>query len=184
MKQRLIALLEGLKKTSSFPKDIDRALTLLHDNETYTREEGQTEHFCSFIVPIHKASGSLFVGHHIKANDWIPPGGHIEPNEDPYDTVTRESSEELQYTPTRSQIHLCEFTIIPIVPARKTCTAHFDFWFVVELPDKIPFQYDKGEFYDAGWFTFEEAQSKLSRHRDYYKPLYRQLALQYINPIV
>lgn len=179
MKQKLIQLLEELKPKTSFPADVERAFRKLQRSDTYTREDGETEHFCSFIVPIHKASGSVFVGHHIKADDWIPPGGHIEPNEDPLETVIRECGEELQYIPTPEQIKVFEFTIIPIVPPRETCTAHFDFWFAVDVPDKIPFKYDRGEFHDAGWFTFEEAQAKLSRHRQYYNPILSMLHTLY-----
>ncbi|MFJ6121483.1 NUDIX domain-containing protein [Streptomyces sp. NPDC092129] len=32
---------------------------------------------------------------HRKAGLWLPSGGHVEPIEDPWDTVTRECREEL-----------------------------------------------------------------------------------------
>ena len=41
--------------------------------------------------------------HHKKANDWIPPGGHIEENESPAATVIREFREELGYKLKREE---------------------------------------------------------------------------------
>lgn len=148
---------------------IRQALQLLETNNIYTRSEGQPHHFCSFIVPIHRESQSVFIGHHKKANDWIPPGGHIEPNEDPIETVIRESEEELQYKPDRDQIQLFDFSIIPIIPPRSECHTHYDFWFAVLMPEQVAFAYDTNEFYNAGWFTFKVARQKLSRYRHYYQ---------------
>jgi 8-oxo-dGTP pyrophosphatase MutT (NUDIX family) len=37
---------------------------------------------------------------HKKAQLWLPPGGHVEPDEHPRDTVVREMREELNCSPT------------------------------------------------------------------------------------
>jgi 8-oxo-dGTP pyrophosphatase MutT (NUDIX family) len=36
----------------------------------------------------------LLLVHHTKLNKWLPPGGHIEPNETPDEAVIREVNEE------------------------------------------------------------------------------------------
>lgn len=151
------------------------AQQLLNTQKVYTRSEGALHHFCCFIVPVHRQSKSVYIGHHRKADDWIPPGGHIEPNEDPIDTVIRESQEELDYKPVREQIRLFNFSSLSIQPQRTDCHKHYDFWFAVIVPELISFTYDTGEFLDAKWVTFDKAIEKLSRHRHYYEDTYFSL---------
>lgn len=40
------------------------------------------------------AEDSLALHWHVKVGAWLPPGGHVEPNEDPVQAVLREISEE------------------------------------------------------------------------------------------
>ena len=52
----------------------------------------QARHFTvtGFLV----AENSLALHWHAKVKAWLPPGGHVEPNEDPIQAVHREISEE------------------------------------------------------------------------------------------
>ena len=49
-------------------------------------------HFTATAFVIHRNSVALHW--HPKIDAWLPPGGHIEPNEDPVQTVLREVYEE------------------------------------------------------------------------------------------
>ena len=57
-----------------------------------TSEGGTIRHFTAtgFIV----RRGSVALHWHPKVRAWLPPGGHIEPNEDPVQAVVRETLEE------------------------------------------------------------------------------------------
>ena len=57
-----------------------------------TSESGTVRHFTAtgFIV----RRGSIALHWHPKVRAWLPPGGHIEPNEDPVQAVVREALEE------------------------------------------------------------------------------------------
>src|SRR5436189_126971 len=48
--------------------------------------------YFALIDPDHR---SILLGDHIKAQLWLPSGGHVHKDEDPIETVRRESLEEL-----------------------------------------------------------------------------------------
>ncbi len=58
-----------------------------------TADSGTVRHFTAtgFIV----RRGSVALHWHPKVRAWLPPGGHIEPNEDPVQAVVRETLEEM-----------------------------------------------------------------------------------------
>lgn len=117
------------------------------------------DHLCCFFLPIHRATKSIYLGHHIKADDWLPPGGHIEEEELPSKTVIREFKEELDYEPDPDLIVLFDISIKKIDNLR-SCKIHYDFWYFVET-EKINFNFDRGEFYDAGWFLITDGEQRM-----------------------
>ncbi len=57
-----------------------------------TRDSGIIRHFTAtgFVVD----GGATLLHWHLKVKAWLPPGGHIEPNEDPVQAALREIFEE------------------------------------------------------------------------------------------
>ena len=51
------------------------------------------KHFTSTVFVVFK--NKIFLHWHAKVKEWLPPGGHIELNEAPIETATRETLEEL-----------------------------------------------------------------------------------------
>jgi 8-oxo-dGTP diphosphatase len=51
-------------------------------------------HLVSYVVPI-TPEGDILLVDHVKAELWLPPGGHVDPDEHPADTARREAREEL-----------------------------------------------------------------------------------------
>ena len=66
-------------------------------DDVYRRVKPATplRHLVSYVVPIDPADGSVLLVDHINAGLWLPPGGHVEPDEHPADTARREAQEEL-----------------------------------------------------------------------------------------
>lgn len=135
-------------------------LRRISSNIPLTKETSPTNHFCAFFVPVNLESKSIYLGHHIKANSWIPPGGHIKSDEDPQQTVIREFKEELDYDIGKKQITFFDMSIKRINNPRTPCKIHYDIWYYVEVP-KINYKFLKKEFYEARWFTFKEAKKQI-----------------------
>src|SRR5687767_6005686 len=66
-------------------------------DDVYRRVKPATplRHLVSYVVPIDPTDGSVLLVDHINAGLWLPPGGHVEPDEHPAETANREAREEL-----------------------------------------------------------------------------------------
>lgn len=53
------------------------------------------KHLVSYFALFDDATGQFMLIDHAKAKAWVPPGGHVDVDEDPRDTVIREAEEEL-----------------------------------------------------------------------------------------
>lgn len=163
MKTTFLNLLNQLEK-DYLPHDetLREFVERLQKNPKLFKKEGVMDHFCTFFVPIDFKKKRIYMGHHIKADDWIPPGGHMEPGEVPEDTTRREFTEELGYHLKNEKIELVDISITLIDDPQRPCTAHFDFWCLVHI-DERHFDFDRGEFHEAQWFSFDEALKKTER---------------------
>jgi 8-oxo-dGTP diphosphatase len=92
---------------------------------------------------------------HKNAQLWLPAGGHVESDEHPRETVTRELLEELGFS--------AEHDIGP--PLMITCTdtvgltaGHTDvsLWYVVHASKAQPIHFDANEFNAVRWFAFPD----------------------------
>lgn len=165
MQKKIKNLVSKLKKLSHVDrKTIKKFLKRIQSDKNITQEENPEDHFCAFFVPVYLLKLEIFIGYHIKAQEWIPPGGHIERGEMPGNTVYREFSEELSYDLTDEKVKLFDIGITRInnLDAKRKCKIHWDFWYYVKTK-KIDFVYDKSEFHNAGWFTIDRAVKKAYR---------------------
>jgi 8-oxo-dGTP diphosphatase len=123
--------------------------------ELFRREKPATppKHLVSYVAVI-RARDILLVDHK-NAQLWLPPGGHVEPDEHPRATAQRELKEELGI----DALH-------PIgAPLFITCTetvgltgGHMDvsLWYVVPADSRQQLVYDDSEFESARWFPFDQ----------------------------
>lgn len=156
MKQSILLSLQQLKKNNLIDANlIDQFITFIETN-AYTKNKNPAHHLCSFFVPFHKKTQSIYMGHHVKANYWIPPGGHVDPEETPHDAALRELKEELKYVIRPNQMIFFDLSIHSIDDPKRVCQTHYDFWYYFLSP-KIEFHFDRGEFYDARWIHLNDA---------------------------
>ena len=92
---------------------------------------------------------------HIKAQLWLPSGGHVEPGEHPAETVVREAKEELGI----------DAKFVSEKPAFLTVTetvgltaGHTDvsLWYVLQGDCHAVLEFDQSEFERIKWFRSEE----------------------------
>lgn len=115
------------------------------------------KHLVSYFVIVDPLHNSLLLGDHIKAQLWLPSGGHVEPNEHPRDTVIREAREEVnleaQFLKGMDRPHF-----ITVTPTVGLTAGHTDvsLWYVLQGDIHTPLRFDRAEFTDMNWFTFDE----------------------------
>ena len=123
--------------------------------ELYRLEKPATppKHLVSYFVVVD-GEHVLLVDHR-NAQLWLPPGGHVERDEHPRDTVMRELEEELGLVAS----HRIDAPLMVTVTTTVGLTAgHTDvsLWYVVKADRTTRIKYDEGEFQSIQWFPFSE----------------------------
>lgn len=130
--------------------------------DIYRRQKPATppKHLVSYAVLVDPHNMSVFLVDHRVAGLCLPPGGHVEPGEDPADTVRREVLEELSIK--------ADFSITGALPVFVTATrvggpatGHTDvsLWYVISGNPRSPICLDPREFAGGRWWTAAELQS-------------------------
>ena len=148
------------------PSTIRQFKELKSSQSTHTKGEGNPAHYCTFFLPYDHLQGQIYLGHHIKADDWISPGGHIEPGETPSQASIREMQEELGIDITPDLLEPWDLSIKPINRPGSGCLAHYDIWHLVHLPVQN-FNYLRSEYHSAGWFTLKDGLAKIQKNPDF-----------------
>jgi deoxyribonuclease-4 len=157
---RLFDRLEGMEHPDKHV--LARLREFVRTNNALYRDGGSPEHhLCAFFVPIVPEQRLVFVGHHIKADDWIPPGGHMEPGETPLQTIRREVVEELSYELKDERIELFDVAIKDVSQPNRVCKTHNDLWYLIHMKKPVPFKLQASEFHDGAWLSYEEAISRM-----------------------
>src|SRR5688500_6228602 len=115
------------------------------------------KHLVSYFVLIDPDKRSLLLVDHIKAQLWLPSGGHVEVSEDPRNTVVRELREELNKDTVFLRNNDNPF-FITVNETGGLTPGHTDvsLWYLVRGDAREFLSYDKSEFNDVEWFTFDE----------------------------
>lgn len=108
-------------------------------------------HLVSYFVLVDQAQNKLLLTDHKKSGLWLPPGGHVELNEHPKETVEREILEELGIQAdflSRDPVFL---TVTKTVgqPAGHTDVS---LWYVLRGNVSDSIKYDDQEFHQIRWF--------------------------------
>jgi 8-oxo-dGTP diphosphatase len=124
-------------------------------DDVYRRVKPATppRHLVSYVVPVDPADGSLLLVDHIKAGLWLPPGGHVEPDEHPAGTARREASEELGLGPDTAFPDAPVF--VTVTETVGTTAGHTDvsLWFLVGVDQAASLVLDHDEFHAARWWS-------------------------------
>lgn len=117
------------------------------------------KHLVSYLVVVDPAQRSMLLVDHIKAQLWLPTGGHVKPNEHPWSAVERETMEELHVSavPLRDMHPF----FLTVTETGGLTPGHTDvsLWYLLKgsVHDFMDFKkQSKREFHDIEWFTFDE----------------------------
>ena len=113
------------------------------------------KHLVVYFVPVDAANRCLLLGDHRKSGLWLPPGGHVEDDEDPRQAVIREAREELGIAAEFKDDTPFFLTITPTNDANSHLDV--DLWFVLQLAKhKALLNPDPREFKSVRWFDLDE----------------------------
>ncbi|WP_067503615.1 NUDIX domain-containing protein [Actinoplanes sp. TFC3] len=124
-------------------------------DDVYRRAKPATppRHLVSYVVPADPQTGDVLLVDHRNARLWLPPGGHVEPGENPALAARRELAEELSVDASFTQPLFLTVTQTVGVDARHTDVG---LWYLVELSRDTPLTVDEGEFADVRWWNRSE----------------------------
>jgi 8-oxo-dGTP pyrophosphatase MutT (NUDIX family) len=115
------------------------------------------KHLVSYFVLYDQAVGKIMLIDHIKAQSWLPTGGHVELDEDPKYTVVREADEELAIAAEFSQ-DFGETPFFITVTNTKGSGSHIDvsLWYVIKGDATQALAYDPAEMNGYKWLSPRE----------------------------
>lgn len=115
------------------------------------------KHLVAYFVVIDPKHRSMLLCDHIKAQLWLPTGGHVKPNETPSQTIIRESQEELAMPAVFLHGNDHPF-FITVKQTVGLTPGHTDvsLWYLLRGSVHDYIHYEKREFNDVAWFSFDE----------------------------
>jgi 8-oxo-dGTP pyrophosphatase MutT (NUDIX family) len=114
------------------------------------------KHLVVYFVPVDAAGRCLLLGDHRKSGLWLPPGGHVEDDEDPRAAVVREAEEELGIVAQSVDDRPFFLTVTPTNGASRHLDV--DLWFVLPVKRGVSLAPDPREFASVRWFGLDDQQ--------------------------
>jgi ADP-ribose pyrophosphatase YjhB (NUDIX family) len=119
-------------------------------------------HLAAFGAVIDPDASEILLCDHKNAGGWVPTGGHVDYNEDPRQTVLRETVEELGFHAPLlfdEPVYIDQQT--HNLPERGIMHTDVTFWFALKGDVRTPITFDKNEFYGVGWFPLDSLPENL-----------------------
>ena len=112
-------------------------------------------HLVAYFVIASTEMDQVLLVDHKKAELWLPPGGHVDPGEDPKETVRREAKEELGI---EVEFLSDEPIFLTVTKTVGNIPKHTDvsLWYLLKGDPNQPMDYDLSEFHQIRWFGIDE----------------------------
>lgn len=112
-------------------------------------------HLVSYFVIVSPDMDQILLVDHKKAELWLPPGGHVDPGEDPKETVRREAKEELDID---AEFFSDEPLFLTVTKTVGNIAKHTDvsLWYLLKCDPLQSLNYDQNEFNQIRWFPINE----------------------------
>ncbi|MEC7838607.1 MAG: NUDIX hydrolase [Chlamydiota bacterium] len=113
------------------------------------------KHLVSYFILLDTKKRQLLLVDHKKALLWLPPGGHVEPEEHPTAAAFRELEEELNIKLSLLKEDPLFITVTKTVG--KTA-GHTDvtLWYVFSADSSVSYTYDQSEFETIKWYSLDD----------------------------
>lgn len=114
-------------------------------------------HLVSYFCVL--APGKVLLGDHRSSGLWLPPGGHVEPEEHPRETVARECLEELGCSLPLLRDHALFLTVTETKGPDHTRHHDVSLWYAVQMQADVLPDFDQGEYLAMRWFACNDLPS-------------------------
>jgi 8-oxo-dGTP pyrophosphatase MutT (NUDIX family) len=112
-------------------------------------------HLVSYFIVIDLCANEFLLVAHKIAQLWLPPGGHVELNEHPKETVKREAREELGIEADFVYEDPFFLTVTNTV-GHVACHTDVSLWHVLQGHRDACLQFDADEFHQIRWFRWNQ----------------------------
>jgi ADP-ribose pyrophosphatase YjhB (NUDIX family) len=118
------------------------------------------KHLVSYCVLVDIDARQVLLVDHRDAQRWLPTGGHVEIDEHPVDTATREIFEELQVAPRFHSAIGPKPLMVTVTRTQGRSEPHTDvsLWFVFDGSEDAVLAPDEAEFADTKWWSFDDVR--------------------------
>ncbi len=113
------------------------------------------KHLVAYFVLVDIENSSILLVDHIKADRWLPTGGHVEKDEDPKSAVQRESLEEIGIG-AEFILDVPFFVTVTTTVGKTAGHTDVSLWYILRGDVERPMQYDLSEFRGCHWFKIDE----------------------------
>lgn len=112
-------------------------------------------HLVSYFVIVSPEMDRILLVDHKKAELWLPLGGHVDPGENPKETVRREAKEELGID---AEFLFDEPLLLTVTKTVGNVAKHTDvsLWYLLKGDPSQVLDYDPNEFHQIRWFGIDE----------------------------
>lgn len=135
-------------------------LRWIDSGEALYRESGlaPARHLAVYLALVDPTDNAVLQIHHVKADAWIFPGGHVD-TEPPCEAVARESAEELGITATFHPAVGRRPLLVTESQTNSFIDSHVDItlWYVLIGDRNLPLTPDPAEIHAVRWVHLDDA---------------------------
>lgn len=146
-------------------RDIQETLEWIESGQPLYRVQKPNvppKHLVSYFAVIDPTNKTMLLQDHLLAKLWLPPGGHVEPEEDPADAALRECAEELGFTASFLGEPKPHFITATTTNGQGKHT-DVSLWYALKADQDTPLTIEDGKFNEVRWWNIEDIlQSPLS----------------------
>jgi 8-oxo-dGTP pyrophosphatase MutT (NUDIX family) len=113
------------------------------------------KHLVSYFAIFDSETNKMLLQDHLLAKKWLPAGGHVDPDENPAETVRRECQEELGIKAVFLGEPIPHFITATVTNGQGEHT-DVSLWYVLQAKESTPLTIEPDRFADVRWWHIDD----------------------------